>query len=296
MLAENKFKSTLNLYRKRVEKGIEQFVPPAATPPSRLHRAMRYSLGAGGKRFRPVLLLATADLFDPVEDPVPAAVAMECVHTYSLVHDDLPGMDNSNLRRGKPTCHTQFDEATAILAGDGLLTYAFELLAKHYQDNPVLGNALIRDLSIASGSRRLIGGQMDDLLGERTDYTSEQLENIHLNKTAALITAAMTMGSRIGHAREREIQSLVLIGKCVGLTFQIIDDILDVTSDDKTLGKPTGADRENEKATYIDFFGLEGARSQARGHTEKAKRLCLDLPGDTAFLLELIAFLEHRIQ
>ena len=257
---------------------------------------MRYSLGAGGKRFRPVIVLATADLFDPVEDPVPAAVAIECVHTYSLVHDDLPGMDDSSLRRGKPTCHIQFDEATAILAGDGLLTYAFELLGTRYQQNPALANALIRDLSIASGSQRLIGGQMDDLLGERTAYTSEQLKNIHLNKTAALFTAALTMGARIGQASERDIQSLVLIGKCVGLTFQIIDDILDVTSDDKTLGKPTGADRENEKATYIDFFGLEGARAQARGHTKKAKRLCRELPGDTAFLLEMIALLEHRIQ
>ena len=296
MFTEKKFKSTLNLYQKRVEEGIEQFVPPAATPPSRLHRAMRYSLGAGGKRLRPVLLLSTADLFAPVEDPVPAAVALECVHTYSLVHDDLPGMDDSSLRRGKPTCHIQFDEATAILTGDALLTYAFELIGRQYQNTPALGNSLIRDLAIASGSRRLIGGQMDDLLGERTNYTAEQLKNIHLNKTAALITAAMTMGGRIGHAPEREIQSLVLIGKCVGLTFQIIDDILDVTSDDKTLGKPTGSDLESGKATYIDFFGLEGARSQARAHTEKAKRLCRDLSCDNAFLLELIAFLEHRIQ
>lgn len=296
MFTEKKFKSTLNLYRKRVEQGIEELIPPAVTPPSRLHGAMRYSLGAGGKRLRPVLLLATADLFDPEEDPVPAAVALECVHTYSLVHDDLPGMDDSSLRRGKPTCHTHFDEATAILAGDALLTYAFELLGKHYRHTPALGNALIRDLSIASGSRRLIGGQMEDLLGERTAYTSEQLENIHLNKTAALITAAMTMGARISHAPEREIQSLVLIGKCVGLTFQIIDDILDATSDDETLGKPAGSDQDCGKATYIDFFGLEGARAQAGAHTEKAKRLCRELPGDSTFLLELIAFLEHRIR
>ncbi len=296
MFTEKKFKSTLNLYQKRIEEGIEQLVPPAETPPSRLHRAMRYSLGAGGKRLRPVLLMATRDLFTPEEDPVPAAVALECVHTYSLVHDDLPGMDDSSLRRGKPTCHVQFDEATAILAGDALLTYAFELIGRYYRHTPALGTSLIQDLSIASGSRRLIGGQMDDLLGEKTNYTSEQLKNIHLNKTAALITAAMTMGARIGHAPERDIQTLVQIGKCVGLTFQIIDDILDATSDDETLGKPTGSDLACGKATYIDFFGLDGARSQARAHTEKAKGLCQDLPGDTAFLMELIALMEHRIQ
>ena len=205
-------------------------------------------------------------------------------------------MDDSDLRRGKPTCHKKFDEATAILAGDALLTNSFELLGMHYRQIPALGNALIQDLSSAAGSQRLIGGQMEDLLGERADYTLEQLEYIHLNKTAALITAAMTMGARIGNASDQEIRSLGLIGKWVGLAFQIIDDILDATSDHQTLGKPAGSDRENQKATYIKLFGLKGARSQARAHTENAKRLCRDLHQDTAFLLQLISSLEHRIQ
>ncbi|MCZ6674861.1 MAG: polyprenyl synthetase family protein [Verrucomicrobia bacterium] len=289
------FKATLNTFQKRVESGIGQWVPSKDTAPSHLHAAMRYSLEAGGKRLRPIIVLAVAELFQTIEDPLPAAVALECIHTYSLIHDDLPTIDNSDLRRGKPTCHKQFDEPTALLAGDALLTLAFEILAKAYQKDSALAKDLILDLSSAAGSQRLIGGQMEDILGEHSDYTKEQLGYIHLNKTAALITSAMTMGARIGKAAEQEIAMLSEIGKCVGLSFQILDDILDATSDNQILGKPTGSDQENEKTTYIKLYGIEGAREQAKSLTGKARNLCMEIQGNNHFLMELIASLEHRI-
>ncbi|MCB1121194.1 MAG: polyprenyl synthetase family protein, partial [Verrucomicrobiae bacterium] len=260
-----------------------------------LHAAMRYSVEAGGKRIRPVLTLAVADLFQAETDPIPAAVALECIHTYSLIHDDLPSIDNSDLRRGKPTCHKAFDEPTALLAGDALLTFAFEILATAYSDKPALATALVRDLSHAAGSQRLIGGQMEDILGEHSDYTRDQLEYIHLNKTAALITLAMTQGARIGEASQEDLERITQIGRCVGLTFQILDDILDATSDESTMGKPTQADPENDKTTYIKLFGLEGARSQAKSLTTEAQELLKQLAGDTTFLLDLISSMEHRL-
>lgn len=193
----------------QVEQGLEVHLPPAATRPARLHEAMRYSLEAGGKRLRPVLLLATAELFGRGDDrALPAAVAIECLHTYSLIHDDLPCMDDDDLRRGRPTAHRAFDEATALLAGDALLTHAFALLATHYAGDPALANALTRELADAAGSRRLIGGQMEDLLSEKkSDATAEELEFIHLNKTAAMIEASLVMGGLIGLAARSALAS-----------------------------------------------------------------------------------------
>lgn len=290
------FKATLNSYQNRIEEGIRQWVPSAKTTPEHLHRAMLYSLEAGGKRLRPVLILAVAELFESRTDPLPAAVAIECIHTYSLIHDDLPSIDNSDLRRGKPTCHVQFDEPTALLAGDALLTAAFEILSKAYQSEPLLANQLVLELSTAAGSQKLIGGQMEDILGESSDYTREQLNYIHLNKTAALITVAMMMGARLGTASIAELELIEAIGTKVGLAFQITDDILDATSDADTMGKPTGADAENEKTTYIKLFGLEGAREEARKHTASASEICRELDRDTGFLEALIGYLEHRIR
>lgn len=289
------FKATLNSYQSRIENGFTYWVPSITTAPPQLHQAMRYSLEAGGKRLRPVLILAVAELFETRLDPLPAAIAIECIHTYSLIHDDLPSIDNSNLRRGKPTCHRQFDEPTALLAGDALLTIAFEILSRAYQNHPVLANQLVIELSTAAGSQKLIGGQMEDILGEDSDYTREQLDFIHLNKTAALIAVAMTMGAHLGHANEEELKNIRTIGTEVGLAFQITDDILDATSDADTMGKPTGADAENDKTTYIKLFGLDGAREEARKHTASASKTCQNLDQDTAFLEALIYYLEHRI-
>lgn len=273
----------------RIEAGLDRHLPPATTRPGRLHEAMRYSLQAGGKRVRPVLVLAAAEVFGARDDAaVPAAVAVECLHTYSLIHDDLPCMDNDDLRRGRPTAHRQFDEATALLAGDALLTHAFALLAEAYADRPVLAHALIRELADAAGSRRLIGGQMEDLLAEKkADATASELEFIHLNKTAAMIEAALVLGGLIGSANEDGINSLRLAGRHLGLAFQIVDDLLDATADTATLGKTAGKDAKADKTTFVKVHGLEKSRQFAAHHTAAALAALRALPGDTRFLVSL---------
>ena len=283
------FSTQFNAFVAQTEQALDKLLPAASTRPARIHEAMRYSLQAGGKRLRPVLLLSAAELFcGKKHDPLPAAVAIECVHTYSLIHDDLPCMDNDDLRRGRPTAHKQFDEATALLAGDALLTYAFELMAKHYPAEP--GFPLVRELANAAGSRRLIGGQMEDLLAEKkADATADQLEFIHLNKTAAMIEAALVMGGLTGGATEAELATLRVFGRELGLTFQIVDDILDATADSATLGKTAGKDAKADKTTFVKLHGLDGARRHAREHTEAAQSALLSLSGDTAFLCQLVA-------
>lgn len=288
------FAAQLQAYIARTERGIEDLLPGADTVPGRLHAAMRYSLQAGGKRLRPVLVLAAADLFGARHDALPAAVAIECVHTYSLVHDDLPCMDNDDLRRGRPTAHRQFDEATALLAGDALLTYAFELLAARYPD--VLAASLMRELAAAAGSRELIGGQMDDLLGEkRSDLTTTDLERIHLRKTGAMIRASLALGARAGGAEQpAHLDALQRVGRHMGLAFQIVDDILDATADTATLGKTAGKDEKADKTTYVKLHGLDAARQLAAAQTEAALAPLATLPGDTSFLAALIRQMAAR--
>jgi len=282
------FSTQFNTFVAQAENALDKLLPPASTRPARIHTAMRYSLQAGGKRLRPVLLLSAAGLSPGKNtDPLPAAVAIECVHTYSLIHDDLPCMDNDDLRRGRPTSHKQFDEATALLAGDALLTYAFDLLARHYPAEP--GFALVRELADAAGSRRLIGGQMEDLLAEKqTDATAGQLEFIHLNKTAAMIEAALVMGGLTRGATAAELTSLRAFGRELGLTFQIVDDILDATADSAALGKTPGKDAQAGKTTFVSLHGLDGAQRFARAHTEAALAALARIPGDTAFLHQLV--------
>ncbi len=272
-------------------------VPSANTRPSRIHEAMRYSLHAGGKRLRPVLVLSAAELFGrDTYDPVPAAVAIECVHTYSLIHDDLPCMDDDDLRRGRPTAHRQFDEATAVLAGDALLTHAFALLGFHYVTVPELATALVCELATAAGSERLIGGQMEDLLAEKkADATAEDLEFIHLNKTAAMIEASLVMGGLCGRTRSgTDLDVLRQLGRNLGLAFQIVDDILDATSDSATLGKTSGKDAKADKTTFVKLHGIDGARTFARQYTDAALAELEKLPGDTAFLRELVSMMLSR--
>jgi len=288
------FSTQFNTFVAHTEKALGELLPPASTRPGRIHEAMRYSLQAGGKRLRPVLLLAAADLFaGEKHDPLPAAVAIECVHTYSLIHDDLPCMDNDDLRRGRPTAHKQFDEATALLAGDALLTHAFDLLARHYPSEP--GFALVRVLAEAAGSQRLIGGQMEDLLAEKkTDATADQLEFIHLNKTAAMIEAALVLGGLTRGATASDQAALRAFGRELGLTFQIVDDILDTTADSTTLGKTAGKDAKAAKTTFVSLHGLEGARRFAREHTNAALVALTKLPGDPAFLRQLVETMAVR--
>lgn len=297
------FAAQLSAYVARVERGLDALLPAADTRPARLHQAMRYSLQAGGKRLRPVLVLATADLFashrDPsrptAADPLPAAVAVECVHTYSLVHDDLPCMDNDDLRRGRPTAHRQFDEATALLAGDALLTRAFQLIAHHYARDPRLCAALTRELADAAGSQQLIGGQMEDLLAEKkSNATAAELDFIHLNKTAAMIAASFAAGGLCGGASAADLARLREAGRSLGLAFQIVDDLLDATADTATLGKTAGKDAKADKTTYVKLHGLDAARRHADVQTADALERLGGLPGDTAFLAALVRAMAAR--
>lgn len=281
---------------KRIEDALLQWTPSETTHPAELHQAMRYSLCAGGKRIRPVLLLAAAETFPSELDPLPACVALECLHTYTLIHDDLPCMDNSDLRRGRPSCHKKFREDLALLAGDALLTHAFALLAQAYAGAPEVAVGLIHDLADAAGSTRLIGGQVEDTIGATGELTPERLDYIHENKTAALLETALTMGFRLGN-RGNDTALLKKghdIGHYTGLAFQIIDDILDVTSDAETMGKPVNADVGNQKLTYPGLYGLEKSRERAEDFTRKALALCEEIGGNNAFLLEVVKSLISR--
>lgn len=290
------FKEQIKPYQDRINQAIEQWSPAPDTHPALLHEAMRYSLDAGGKRLRPILTVVTAEILKAPHNPLPAAIAIECVHTYSLIHDDLPAMDNSALRRGLPTCHVRFDEATAILAGDALLTYAFELISEAYEDHPKLGLALTRVLARGSGSRKLIGGQMLDVLTERgRPYDQEDLQFIHKNKTAALIQAALLMGGLLSESDEAILLRLEELGLFLGLAFQIVDDILDATGNAAALGKPAGADADNNKATAVSIMGMDSARKAASENTERARELAQALPGNPAFLVSLVEYLENRM-
>ena len=289
------FAAQLQVYRERAEQGLNRLVPPGATRPARLHEAMRYALLGGGKRLRPVLTLAAADLFDPRPDALPAAVAIECVHTYSLVHDDLPCMDNDDLRRGRPTTHRQFDEATALLAGDALLTLAFQLIGRHYAGQPALAAALTREIADAAGSERLIGGQMEDLLAEKkADATAAELEFIHLNKTAAMIEVSLVAGGLCGGADEKQLSALRTAGRHLGLAFQIMDDILDATADTTTLGKTAGKDAKAGKTTYVKLHGLDASRKFAREQSDAALKMLTVQPGDRTFLHMLVESMAQR--
>lgn len=295
MRVNEALKEKLQTIRQQVDRGMNSLLPSADTRPTRLHQAMRYAMEAGGKRIRPALVILASELFPSKRDPLAAAVAVECLHTYTLIHDDLPAVDNSDLRRGRPACHKQFDEATAILAGDALLTYAFELLAQNYLDSPQLAVVLIADLAAASGSQRLIGGQMEDIESEGKTVEADTLHYIHQNKTAALLTAALSMGLRFCEPSPRQIEAVRELGKHLGLAFQIVDDILDATSDAKTMGKPVGNDCATDKSTYVALHGIEGARNEAARHTNAALQQAASLGGENRLLLALIEELGARV-
>lgn len=290
------FDTTFQAYQQKIEAGLLDLLPAADEPPAIIHEAMRYCLSAGGKRLRPVLVMAAAGLYPAKADPLRAAVAIEFLHTYTLVHDDLPSMDNSPLRRGKPSAHVQFDEATAVLAGDALLTETFRLLSDAYHEQPEIAVALIRCLSSAADSRHLIGGQVADTLYENREISAETLDYIHNHKTADLLTAALEMGLILSESPEEAYPQIRIVGKSLGLAFQIIDDILDTTSTDDVLGKTTGNDARQAKNTYVSLHGLEQSRTAAARETEKALRACRSLPDtDSSFLEALVRKLEFRI-
>lgn len=284
-----------------VENAIDRLLPPPHASPARMSAAMRYSMQAGGKRLRPVFVIAAEELFAGARpgrgrlDALPAAVAVECIHTYSLIHDDLPCMDNDDLRRGRPTLHKAFDEATALLAGDALLALAFELLASHYASRPEVATALVRELAFTSGFGHLVGGQMLDLLHERSsDVTAEALQEMHMRKTGGLISTSLVMGGLLGGADKRQVERLRSAGFEIGLAFQIIDDILDATADTATLGKTAGKDAKAGKTTFVKLYGLEQSRVHARRHSDAALEQIRKLPGDTTFLGALAESLVGR--
>lgn len=288
-------KEKFRQYQQHVEISINKWIPAAVTRPTKLHEAMRYSMEAGGKRIRPVLVLAASELFASEDDPAAAAVAVECLHTYTLIHDDLPPIDNSALRRGRPSCHEQYDEATAVLAGDALLTYAFQLLSNAYQATPELACSLIQDLANASGSEKLIGGQMEDVDNEGKPIDASMLQYIHENKTGALLSAALTMGLRFSAPTEEQLTKIREVGYHMGMTFQIVDDILDATSSAEVMGKPVGNDSTAEKSTYVALHGIKGAHAEARRHTAAAIESAYALGGNNTFLIELIKELSSRL-
>jgi geranylgeranyl diphosphate synthase, type II len=268
--------------RAAVEHALDAHLPPKDERPAILHEAMRYSVFAGGKRLRPILCLAAAEAVGgKAETALIPAAAVEVLHTYTLIHDDLPAMDNDALRRGKPTCHKVYGDAVAILAGDALLTLAFEWLAECRTPKPYLPNQYALELAEAAGSRGVIAGQVEDLAAEGKPPNAELLDFIHLHKTAALIRAAVRLGAIAGGARSDALSALTIYGCDVGLAFQIADDILNVTSTAEKLGKAAGSDAKRKKATYASLYGVDVAEAKAKELTDRATSELEKLRGDT---------------
>lgn len=273
-----------------LEVSLDRHLPPETEKPNRLHQAMRYSVFAGGKRLRPALCIAACEACGgSARQALDAACAIELLHTYTLIHDDLPAMDDDTLRRGQPTCHIEFDEATAILAGDALLTLSFELLA----NIPDIGNSLALELARAAGSRGVIGGQAEDLAAEGQKPDAATVEYIHLNKTAALIRAACVMGGFCAGTDFQTLEKLKLYGKSIGLAFQIVDDLLDETATEEELGKNIGSDKARSKMTWQTVHGMDAARDRVEELTRSACAAAGDLP-DGALLCELAKRLVNR--
>jgi geranylgeranyl diphosphate synthase type II len=255
----------------KVDKALGTFLPKPTEKPATIHKAMRYSLFAGGKRLRPILTLAAAEVCGGSSDnALHAACAVECIHTYSLIHDDLPCMDDDDLRRGRPTNHKVFGEGIAVLAGDALLTAAFEILAQAPQTARYSTADYILELAQTAGSKSLIAGQVMDLEGEGRSVSKAGLQFIHLAKTAALLMTSLRLGAMSANVTEAKLQALTGFGRSLGLAFQVIDDILDVTQTTEKLGKTAGKDVAATKATYPALFGLERARKIASELTDNA--------------------------
>ncbi|MBI4939075.1 MAG: polyprenyl synthetase family protein [Nitrosomonadales bacterium] len=260
------FQAWASAHQRRFEDDLRRLLPQPDAAPQRLHAAMRYSVLDGGKRVRPLLVFAAGELAgaDIARTGI-AAAAVELIHAYSLVHDDMPCMDNDVLRRGKPTCHVEYDEATALLVGDSLQSLAFQLLAEHrLNDDAARQLSMIKLLAAASGSRGMAGGQAIDLDSVGKQLSLPELEFMHIHKTGALIRASVLLGAQCGSPLdEKEMSSLDRFGKCVGLAFQVVDDVLDAEADTATLGKTAGKDAEQDKPTYVTLLGAQAAKRMA---------------------------------
>ncbi len=260
--------------REAIDRFLDRILPPAASPPAALHESMRYSVCAGGKRVRPILTLAAAEALG-FDSPavLPIAASLELIHTYSLIHDDLPSMDNDDFRRGKPTNHKVYGEAIAILAGDALLTLAFELCTGRDARDGISDARqvqLLRELAIGSGHAGMVGGQVLDIQAENQDIDLATLQNIHKHKTGMLIRAAVRMGAIAAGASQAQLEDLTGYAEDIGLAFQIADDVLNVTGTREELGKNPNTDAQRGKKTYPTFYGVEGARQLADDGVERA--------------------------
>ena len=282
--------------RASVDAALESLVPAAASEPRRLHEALRWSLLAGGKRFRPALVLAVGKTFGaPEAKLLRAAAAIEMIHTYSLIHDDLPAMDNDDLRRGRATSHRKFDEATAILAGDVLQTLAFQAIAEDENLSAEIRVKLISELARAAGTPAgMVAGQQLDLEAEGKTVSIADLEQIHQNKTGAMICAAARAGAIVAEAAEGQLEAVSKYAARLGLLFQITDDLLDVTQTTEVLGKTAGKDVSAEKATYPALYGLENARALAKTIRAEAVEALSEIDKDTTVLRELVDFILTR--
>ena len=276
------FQSWVAAHQVRFEEVLRNLLPRADIAPQRLHEAMRYAVLDGGKRVRPLLAFAAGELAGADEKRVDvAAAAVELIHAYSLVHDDMPCMDDDVLRRGKPTCHIQYDEATALLVGDALQTLAFQLLAEQrLNDDASRQLEMVRLLAVAAGSRGMAGGQAIDLASVGKPLSLPELEFMHIHKTGALIRASILLGAQCGSGIQRgaasaeQLDRLDRFGKLIGLAFQVVDDVLDCEADTATLGKTAGKDADSNKPTYVSLLGLQGARDMAqRLHREALETL-----------------------
>ncbi len=284
----------LNKWKRVVEQAMQELIDSSEMP-KRLRDAMAYSLEAGGKRIRPALVYAVLETYGmPLERGREVAASLEMVHTYSLIHDDLPAMDDDDLRRGRPTNHRQFDEATAILAGDALLTDAFRILTQM----PLTALdivEIIRIFGMAAGSSGMVGGQLDDMLAEkRNDVTLEELQSIHERKTGALLVYALEAGAILAGVSVEDRMHLKQFGHHLGIAFQIQDDILDVVGDEETIGKRVGSDEFNDKTTYPKLLGLEGAKQALDQEVEAAQVAIESLSVPAPLLLEMLSFVVKR--
>lgn len=280
-----------------VDEHLSTLLPRETEYPQIIHEAMQYSIFAGGKRLRPIMCLAGVEALGKEYEPyLPVACALEMIHTYSLIHDDLPAMDNDDYRRGKLTSHKVYGEDIAILAGDALLTHAFEVLATAAEGLPEEKRMLrvIREVAIASGTRGMIGGQVVDVQSEGKVITPLTLNYIHTHKTGALFRAAVRSGALLTGASENELSALTEYAECFGLVFQITDDLLDILGDEKILGKPVGSDEKNQKGTYPSLYGVEKSKELAREAVDKAVKSLEPLRGNTEPLILLARYLIER--
>jgi len=282
----------LKSYTSFIEQTLDQFVP---VEEDSLSEAVRYALLGGGKRIRPTLTLATTELFvGSLEEAVVPACAIEMIHTYSMIHDDLPCMDDDDFRRGKPSLHKEYDEATAVLAGDFLLTRAFEVIA---EAGPLQKNQradLIAVIAKASGGQGMIGGQMMDIQSEGKAIDLQTLQELHSKKTGALIRAAVECGCIISSVPDDQRQAVIQFAERIGLAFQVVDDVLDITAGEKKRGGGISSDLTNDKSTYVSLLGIEEAKSTADKLFEEAMKSLDQLPQDTGFLKELAYFIIKR--